>query len=167
MNKLMVVILIGLVFVGVSTALSARVMVLSLHYSDGNISLINSTVKYGYYPDYRYQPEEGYKLEIIATDDSLIEDFKFKVPNRIFVDGTDENGEISGGMIELSSIDFALSVPYYENMKKVRIYSTEEEEIASFEFEGEKEGIANYLIVIIIVAIAISAVILGIKFKKK
>jgi hypothetical protein len=100
---------------------SGQVLVLNLNYHDGEISLLNYTIKYGYYPDRNILIEDGYRLEIVSSEGVLYES-SFKKPNEIFVDGTDEDGEISGGKIELSDVDFALTFPYYTDMEKIIVY---------------------------------------------
>jgi hypothetical protein len=121
------------------SAAGSRVLVMKLNYDNGNISLVNDTIKYGFSPDRRYQPEYGYKAEIVSFDGEVVYDFRFKKPNEIFVDGTDENGEISGGKIVLDEVNFALSVPYFEDMKEINFYSDSDEFLGRVSFEEKRE----------------------------
>ncbi len=131
MNK-SICFLIGIVLAVSVFGVGAKVMILELNYDDGQILLLNNTIKYGFFPDRRYEPDYGYKAEMISLDGFNLYTFRFKAPNEIFVDGTDETGEISGGKVILPNVNFALTVPYYEDIGQISIYSPGDEKIASF-----------------------------------
>ena len=138
MNKLVCFSMIGLILVVSFVEANSEVLVLKLNYNRGDITLLNSTQKYGFFPDRRYQPDYGYRAEIISFEDTSLYEFRFKAPNVIFIDGTDEEGEISGGKIVLDNMNFALNVPYYDEMKEINIYSPEEELVGKLSFEEER-----------------------------
>ncbi|MCK5283793.1 MAG: hypothetical protein KAK00_10425 [Nanoarchaeota archaeon] len=168
MNKAICFLMVTFVLLGSVMAANPRVVILKLNYNDGNITLLNSTVKYGFFPDRRYQPDYGYRAEVISFEDSLLYEFRFKAPNEIFVDGTDEDGEISGGKIALENVNFALNVPYYEEMKEINIYSSEDEIVGSFSFEeGRNMLIIRWLLVGLIFIVTIALVFLIIVRNKK
>lgn len=137
MNKL-ICLFVGLFLIATAAA-SSQVLVLKLNYLEGNITLLNKTIKYGFFPDRRYQPDYGYRAEIISFDDNLLYEFRFKAPNVIFVDGTDEEGQLSGGKVVLDNVNFALALPYYKNMKEINIYSPREEQVGLISFEEERK----------------------------
>ena len=137
MNKSFLYLVFVLILLVSVMAASSNVMILKLNYNQGNISLVNKTAKYGFTPDRRYQPINGYRAEIISVDDESLYEFRFKVPNEIFIDGTDENGDIIGGKVVLDNVNFALNVPHYSEMKELRIYSSDDEEIGKISFEEE------------------------------
>lgn len=138
MSKLILYLILVLVLIASVLGVSSKVVVLKLNYNEGNISLVNSTIKYGFSPDRRYQLDQGYKLEVVSFENEVLHEFRFKAPNEIFVDGTDENGDISGGKIVLDNINFALSIPYYENMKEIKVYSPTNELVGVVSFEAER-----------------------------
>ena len=119
--------LILLLFIAGSVgAASNQVLVLKLNYDNGGISLVNKTLKYGFYPDRNYQPENGYTLEIISNHDDVLYDFTFRQPNIMYVDGT-VNETLTGGIVAMDNVDFSLVVPYFEEAKEIRIYSPEDD----------------------------------------
>src|SRR3989338_3785029 len=118
MNKAFLIILLALA--PLAAAEGQKVLVLDLFYSQGNITVTNTTVMYGFSPDQRYQPEYGYLLEIWS--DERLYDFVFKQPNLEYREGT-EDGQLRGGLIIHDEVRFALVVPYYENMKEILLYS--------------------------------------------
>ena len=156
MNKSFIYLLVIVLLVISAAAASPKVMVLKLNYDNGNISLVNKTIKYGFGPDRRYQPDYGYRLEIISFDNNQLYEFRFKAPNEMFVDGTDANGEISGGKIVLDNVNFALNVPYYNDMKEIRVYSPSGEISGSFSFEEERKvSIIKWVIIGLIAIITL------------
>jgi len=165
MTKTMGWICISLILAGIVIAAEGNTLLLNLHYDNGNITLLDQKVKYGFYPDRRYQPPFGYKAEIIGIDNSILYDFNFKVPIELYVDGTDSSGNISGGKILLNNTDFALIMPYYKEMKEVRLYNQDEEQVAEFNFR-EKAPITIYIIGVISL-ILILILITAVLFKRR
>jgi hypothetical protein len=105
-----------------TSAALQQVMVLDLTYERGNITMENSTVKHGFYPDRRIQPESGYTLALFSEGEVLYS-FTFKDPAHEIREGTDEHGDLSGGLIIHEHVRFSLIVPYYEEMDRIVIYS--------------------------------------------
>lgn len=139
MNKTICFLVMVLILAVSVSAANSRIMVLKLNYDRGNITLLNKTIKYGFFPDRRYQPDYGYRAEIISFDDNLLYEFRFKAPNVIFVDGTNEEGQLSGGKIVLDNVNFALALSYYKNMKEINIYSPKEELVGKISFKEERK----------------------------
>lgn len=153
MNKplhLICLILIGIVALGVDAA-QQKVIIFQLDYDNGNITYLNNTVKYGFYPDRRYQSEYGYKAEMLSDKSEVLYSFKFDIPNKIFVDGTNERGELSGGKIVMNETKFALTVPYFERAKEMRIYSPDNRLITNIPLKM-KSSLALYSIIFLIIA---------------
>ncbi|NQV09519.1 hypothetical protein HQ529_06750, partial [Candidatus Woesearchaeota archaeon] len=99
------------------------VRVMKLYYKDGDVDIIDSILKLGYSPDRNIQPENGYRLEIIALTDETLYEFIFEPPTKIFTDVSDDYGNLSGGIILLDETYFALIIPNFENEKKIKIYN--------------------------------------------
>ena len=158
-----------LVFVPSVLAIGSKVMVMKLNYDHGNVTLLNSTIKYGFSPDRRYQPEEGYKLKMTSFGDEKLYEFRFKMPNEIFIDGTDSNGEISGGKIVLDNINFALVVPYYDDMKEIKIYSKSDEIVGEISFEEQRNFsiMRGVLVGLIAIITAVLLIFIFVKHSKQ
>jgi len=113
------------------------VYILNLHYEGGSITLIDKKVDYGISPDRLIQPEFGFRAELVDFNDDKLESFRFAAPNEMFVDYSSE-GELHGGIIILDKTDFALVVPYYEELKEIKFYNKENMIISSVIVEDEK-----------------------------
>jgi len=149
-----------LMFSGLVFADFGKVIVLDLSYNEGNISVVNSTVKYGYFPDRRF--EESYKLEIMA-DDGVIYGTSFKDSSIIFVDASSEDG-ITGGMIKLEETRFSLVLPYYDNMDEIRFYNSLNELKGVQVFENSS-NMWILFVVLGIILFGLLAVIFKIKYR--
>jgi len=129
------------------------VWVMNMNYDKGEITLLDKTLKYGFFPDRNYQPEIGYDMEMVSFEDRVIYEFTFKRPNVIHVDRS--NGtNLEGGQIVLNNVDFTLIVPYYKDAKEVRIYNSEGVEIGKEELQ-KKESKIKYFIGVVLVGIMI------------
>jgi hypothetical protein len=143
-NKMHLVIFLSIIFALPAVfAASQRLLIINLYYDHGNITMLNSTVKYGFLPDRRYQPENGYMLEEIALNSSKVYEFKFKSPNEFFVDFSDENSTLSGGKLVLEETKFAMVLPYHDNLKEIKIYSPSGKVAGRLNFEKKKEAKQN------------------------
>jgi hypothetical protein len=169
MNKLSIYFLIVILFLVSAYAINQQVVILKMDYDKGNISLLNKSIKYGFLPDRRYQPEYGYKVEIISFDNKILEDFRFKVPNVLYVDSTALSGELDGGKIILDKTEFALIFPYYPEMKEVKIYNSNDELISKSDISDKKKVNSGLLIFGIVGLIVLGFVIIYpvIRRKKK
>jgi len=162
MNKSILLILL-LVLVGSAIGSSTKVLLLNLHYSDGDITLVNKEVKQGYYPDRKIQ-HEGYRLEFRDFSNEVLYSTSFKDPHIEYTDANEE-GELTGGIIEHENIDFSLALPYYPETKKVRIYN-ERNKLLMDEVVQEKEILQSthyYWIFGIIGVVLIALVLIIIK----
>jgi hypothetical protein len=139
MNRKILIILLLLILPKIVSAAPARVQVLNLEYEKDKLSVIDQVVKLGYYPDRKVQPDNGFRATIFSEDEAILYDFKFKIPNKIFVDVTDSvKDELSGGIIELNKTQFALIVPYFSNAKEIRFYNEKNNQILSIDLSEEK-----------------------------
>lgn len=162
MNKLTLLLIIILL---ASNVYAQKITVIKLHYDNGDINLLNKTVKFGYYPDRRYQPDSGYRLQLVSKQNEILDDFYFKPPNVLFIDGT-VNGELSGGMIILNDEEFALTLPYYGTEKTIKIYSPEEELINEFDIEEDTSQLRYFYVGFITVAVILALFMIFRKHKK-
>src|SRR3989344_482542 len=78
-----------------ATASAGQVIVLSLAYDHGAITLLNSTVMTGFAPDRRIQPVPGYTVEIHQKG-LAPRRFTIGSPNIEIIEGSDENGNFGG-----------------------------------------------------------------------
>jgi len=158
-----------IMFASISIAVQPKVLLLNLQYDNGKIMLLNSTVKYGFFPDRRYIEENAYKLDILKENNNLLYSFNFKSPNVMYLDGT-FNGTLTGGILMLNNTEFSLDMPYYSDMKQIRIYSPRQDIIGEFDF-GKKAEIRGIWISTVVGAVVIFVLLLilliGAKKKKK
>jgi hypothetical protein len=167
MNKKIILLLAIFLALAFISSAALQVIVLNLYYSNGNLTLIGNTTKYGFYPDSRYPSEyDNYKLKIISLNNSELFELHFRIPNTIFVDATDKNGTMTGGIIELDNFTFSLTIPYFEDMQSIEIYGENNEKISSFKFK-EKEVKSAILLLLIIIALIIVIITIMIKNKHK
>ena len=125
MKKALIIILMVLILAGSVSAIG-RIFVVSLNYNKSGISENEKMIKFGYYPDRKIQPEDGYIAELISDTNEILYSFRFEVPLKIYLDSSDEiTKDISGGYILLDNVDFALVMPYFDNAKEIRIYRPE------------------------------------------
>ncbi len=124
MKAKLVLLFIVILVLASSAYAFGRIFVISLNYNQGEFSINDKLLKYGYYPDNKIQPDDGYYVcEIISDKDELLYSFKFEVPLRIYLDSSAEvTKRLSGGYILLDKVDFALILPYFDNAKEIRIY---------------------------------------------
>ncbi len=134
MNKELILLLIMML---IPIAYADKIMVVNMLY-DGNVTMLDSRVKHGFYPDRRYQPESGFRAEL-SSEKEVLDSFRFKKPDEVYVDGT-YNGEISGGKILLQNTTFSLVVPYYENLDNIRIYDEADLQVGNISFNKDKPG---------------------------
>lgn len=98
-----------------------EIYVLDLNYDKGNINLIDVSVKQGYAPDRRIQPEDGYRCDVVSFSNTVLYSFKFEIP-RILMTPPPLPGEEPRGPIYLDNVNFTLLIPYFENGKSINIY---------------------------------------------
>jgi len=147
MNKLFVIVCLALssiLMCTIALGASGQIMILSLRYDNGEITFLNSTTKYGFFPD-RKIPVDGYNLEILDSG-KILYSFDFEAPNEMYVEGGDETGELSGGLVVLDEVEFALIVPYYSEADVIKIYSPEQKLVSSIDI---KESSFNWFWLVI------------------
>lgn len=108
---------------GIVESQTNKIYVIDLNYEKGNINLINVSVKTGYAPDRRVQPESGHKLEVISFRNEVLQSFKFEVPNTIYPPPPLE-GEEPTGPVYLERVNFTLIVLFFGNGKEIHIYDS-------------------------------------------
>lgn len=137
--KKLIYMLILLILAQTVYALPTRIQILSLEYENNRLSLTDQVTKLGYYPDRRIQPDSGFTAQIISENDEILYNFKFKVPNKVFVDVTDPiKNELSGGVVLLNKTKFALIVPYFKEAKEIRFYNEKNNEVLSIDVSEEQ-----------------------------
>ena len=112
-----------------------KVYVLNLEYDNGQITIIEKTLKYGYAPD---RISEGdHALYVMDEDENILESFKFEVPLEVYTD-LYADGRVEGGVELLDKTNFSLIVPYYADGDKIVIYGEESHFLASEDINEEK-----------------------------
>ncbi|HLC96211.1 MAG TPA: hypothetical protein VJH97_02725 [Candidatus Nanoarchaeia archaeon] len=114
-----------------------QVLVVHLRYDDGFISVVDKTTTLGYYPDRLYQPDSGYRLEIVSVDDNNLYSFRFNLPVDVFYDA-EVLGVLEGGIIRLNETDFSLIVPYFDDAKEINFYNERNYLVASANLVEDK-----------------------------
>lgn len=110
----------------------SKVFVVKFNYDNGLITYKDKVIKCGYAPDMKLQPREGYKAEMISTENKVLYSFKFEIPLKINFDMSDPIVKsLSGGMLILNETDFALIFPYYDKAKSIIIYNAREYKVAT------------------------------------
>ena len=106
-----------------ASASMPKIYEISLHYSDGDFSLNNISVKLD---ENSLENIPGdYTGEIISREGSLLDMFIFDIPSFIIA----EDFEGGGNIIFYNESDFTIYAPYYENAKEIILYYSEYEEI--------------------------------------
>lgn len=149
MNK-SIVIMIAFLSISIASAQS-DILVTKLNYDKGNITLLNSTIKHGFAPDRRFQPEYGYTAEVIA-DSQVIDSFRFNIPNEIYIDAS-VNSTLTGGKIFLDEVNFSLVFDYQKDLDSIDIYSEKQEKVGSLKME---KGTNNYLAYVIAISVLLA-----------
>ncbi|MBI4146271.1 hypothetical protein HY489_02955 [Candidatus Woesearchaeota archaeon] len=84
---------------------------ITLHYSQGSVTVKNVTVGYGYAPDTVNQPTQGYKIVLKDYNNAIVYVKLFTIPNQIEAPMTPD-GRWSP-WITLDNFDFVVQLPYY------------------------------------------------------
>ena len=112
-----------LLCLGVLAENPGRIYVLDLNYDQGNLSLQDIGTREGYASGRVIQPDKGYRCDVLSTEGTVLESFRFDIPLRVYYDKFDpRSGEITGGVENLDSADYALTIPYFKNAKSIEFY---------------------------------------------
>ena len=127
------IILVTIFFVSNSVlALENKIYLLSLHYDQDSIELNEISVKTGYAPDRRVQPELGYKTELISFTEEVLYSFRFESSVLECSDTFDpETEEMSGECVQLEEGNIILLIPYFEDGKTINIYDSDGNHVLS------------------------------------
>ena len=125
-------------------AFEQRVYVLNVKYDNGVITKENIKVISGEASDKRNQPKEGYLLELVSFDETILNSFKFNFPlqivslaspdwfdkegNQIYFPNPEEVGQIT-----LNKTSLQLVVPYFTNGKNINIYNPNGEKVLNID----------------------------------
>jgi hypothetical protein len=142
------------------------IMVLDFNYDHGKISLADKIIKPGYVPDRKLTSTQGYKFIEISNDDEILYSFTFEIPNKIFTDATTEHGEIKGNLIILNETSFALVVPYYDNIKEIKIIDEQQKEISSAMIAPKLSPVKTTILIFVLALIGIVCIALAINHLK-
>ncbi len=160
-NKIILILAAAIFLIGMASAEASKVYILNLNYDNGKITLKDKIVKYGYSPDRKIQPEEGYRLEVVSLNSEILYFFNFEVPSRIYVDVTNPGTqELSGGIIKLDKTDFALVVPYFEEAKEIKIYDMNNNEILLINAQESLSGRSMLMLWLIPAIVIITLLVL-------
>jgi len=157
---LMLLLVINLVY-------AQKVIVLNFDYDNGKIEFVEKTTKIGYYPDRKIAVSEGYKLVAISNTYEVLYSFNFEVPNKIFTDISTEYGEINGNLIVLNKTSFSLVIPYFDNLKEIKILDENQEELTNINLAPRLSPSRNNLLAIFLFIIGLVFVAYSIKHYHK
>lgn len=167
MNKTFLIAAMAIFLIGIVSAEANKVYILNLNYDNGKITLKDKIVKYGYSPDRKIQPEEGYRAEVASATGDVLYFFNFEVPSKIYVDVTEPGtNELSGGIIKLDKTDFALVIPYFEEAKEIRFYDINNNMVLSVDAEERLSGKRNVLLWLMPIVFAVIVLFLMLIYRK-
>lgn len=138
---------------------SSRVYIVDMSYADGQLAVKDHLLKFGYAPDYRLQPESGFRIEVLSAEGEALYAFNFEIPTDEFTDIGEENATISGGLVRHSATDFSLVIPYFPDAKEIAFLDARGSQLGVLEAEQPEEK-ADYGFLIASVAVLIAAVLL-------
>jgi hypothetical protein len=173
MNKRILLLISVFALLTFVSASSSKILLLKLTYNSGNLTISDTLPKNGFFPDRRFQPDTGYRLDMTSMNGSVLYSFRFNVPNIAYVDSEDEKGELRGGKVILNDFDFGLELPYYRDIKEINIYKPDGSKAASYMppkniVENNENGMSNSLLAFIIaIILSILAVFIIIVYKRK
>jgi hypothetical protein len=169
MKKLTMFIL--LIIVNISFAISQeqnKIILLDLNYNNGEITINKILTKMGYYPDRKDQPLDGYKLDLVSINNDILYSFRFDVPLTIYTDVI-INNKISGNIIKLNNTDFALIMPYFDNLKEINIYDKNNKRVTTKEFTSpsKKQNLRHIYLFVGMTILVFSILYLVLRHYKK
>lgn len=143
-NKILMSILLVIVATIVSTVVFATpstVRVINFHYENINgeetVTVTNSGTVLGYYPDYNFQPNNGYTLKILDNSNNALFSVKMLPPSEIYVHEYDGKN-ISGGLVILNQTDFSMTLPTFQNESKIVILNSNNQNVMDYAIPEQK-----------------------------
>ncbi|PIN93935.1 hypothetical protein COU54_01060 [Candidatus Pacearchaeota archaeon CG10_big_fil_rev_8_21_14_0_10_31_24] len=131
----------------VSASQSQEVYVLNLKYDNGEISATSLLKTEGYFSNSVNEPEEGYLLEVISLDDSVLysQKFDFILESHSEPDSSwfDEQGNqiyfpnVSETTEFLNSSYVELIFPYYESAREIRVSDSKGNKLISLSVNAD------------------------------
>ena len=138
--------LMSLIFLPQAMALPSTVRIVAFHLdgsdADNQIVMTNSLTKIGYYPDYRIQPDKGFKLSISDQQGTQRFNMIFQNPSMIYAHAYD-NEIITGGLVILNETDFALTLPVYSDNDQITIWDEQNNQVFQKDFEVQRNAIGG------------------------
>jgi len=181
MKLAILIVIISLLITGFATAQENKIYVLNIHYDRGDIVLNSIEVKNGFAPDYRIQPEIGYRIDVVSFTNKVLFSFKTEIPiiflspkveNPIYFSLPDQEGlpEVP------EEQDITLLIPYFEEGKEINVYNPQNVKVSTIDIS--QYGVCNltcklksipiyYDILIAIAVIAVVLILLRIRNKTK
>jgi hypothetical protein len=100
---------------------------LNINYQEEKLSI--STIEIEFFDKPPLQSEGEQKIQAIDSQERILWEINFTIPNKIIYDSIDpETGEIAGGgEISLNQTKFELYVPYHEDAKKLNLIQDNQE----------------------------------------
>ena len=100
-----------------------KVYAIDVNYNGGVMFVNNFSVESGFVPDRNIQLDFGERLDMVSTDNSILQSFKFSPPTEVFYDYLKPDGSFSGGMITKDDVNFTLLMPYSDNSNLINLYT--------------------------------------------
>jgi hypothetical protein len=102
--------------------IKTNLIFMNLHYDNGKISVKDIESGTGYTPS--FQGTGGFNLSEISNQNSVLYSTNFQIPDKIYSDNLDTNGNITNGStIEQKQFDFSVVVPSFTDSKEMNIYT--------------------------------------------
>ena len=93
----------------IAAQVQQRFVLLELKYDNGEFTLINKTLEYGYYPTINHDAQKKYQLNLISETNETLYSNQFD-PSKLYSD-LQEGEELQGGVIELNDTRFFVISP--------------------------------------------------------
>lgn len=92
-----------------------QVLDINLHYKDNQVTLTSIDKRLGFLPDYLNQPESGYSLQLLDTEQKELFKVKFNFPTEVITEDFSNPQQVTGSVQTLSEVDQTITVPALEN----------------------------------------------------
>ena len=167
-NKTITYLFCILILINIAYAMSNKIIITDLHYEEGNLKLNGKIVKPGFFPDRRIQPKEGYRVDMISSQGEYLYGFYFEIPLNLYTDLVHKGTTmITGGVTVLNQTDFALTMPFPDDLKEIRFYDPEDTLVLTVNVKEENLSRQNNRLWIWIILILLLLLTLYYMVKRK
>lgn len=103
-----------------------RAFNIALHYENKQVEIVYAETVDTVLPNYKGQPDDGYQLKLLDSENKELFSLRFNFPLRIFID--EPNGTASSQ--EITKTEYRIITPYFKNTAKIIVVDQEEKTVA-------------------------------------